>query len=55
MDNKSQGSGLSKYEVQRSKFNVMPDPSKEKEEFAEEIAADAKAAFNNQKSGQQNS
>ncbi len=55
MDKKSQGQSLSKYEVQRNKYNVMPVPSKEKEEFAEEIAEDAKAAFSKQQSEQQDS
>lgn len=39
---------LSKYEVQRNEFNKMPVPSKEREEFAEEMAEDAKAAFSEQ-------
>ncbi|CAM4345595.1 MAG: hypothetical protein E7L01_11670 [Paenibacillus macerans] len=43
MEKKSQGP--SKYEVQRDEFNKMPVPSKEREEFAKEMAEDAKAAF----------
>lgn len=37
--------GLSRYEVQRTPLNKMPVPDKEREEFAQEMVEDAKAAF----------
>ncbi|WP_435923991.1 hypothetical protein [Paenibacillus sp. DYY-L-2] len=43
---------LSKYEVQRDEFNKMPVPSKEREEFAKEMAEDAKEAFGEQQKNQ---
>lgn len=47
---KEKSQELSKYEVQRNEFNKMPVPSKEREEFAEEMVEDAKAAFSEQQS-----
>ncbi|MEF2967840.1 hypothetical protein V3851_18580 [Paenibacillus sp. M1] len=50
MSKKSQG--LSKYEVQRDPMNKMPVPDKQREEFAKEMAEDAKAAFSQNQSKQ---
>ena len=52
MNSKSQGQsqGLSKYEVQRTPLNKMPVPDKQREEFAQEMVEDAKAAFGQEQS-----
>ncbi|MGZ7441948.1 hypothetical protein [Paenibacillus sp. TH7-28] len=47
---KKESQGPSKYEVQRDEFNKMPVPSKEREEFAKEMAEDAKTVFGQQQS-----
>ncbi|GIO57267.1 MULTISPECIES: hypothetical protein [Paenibacillus] len=38
----------SKYEVQRTELNKMPVPDKQREEFAKEMVKDAKEAFSQQ-------
>lgn len=40
----------SKYEVQTTKLNEMPVPDKQREEFAQEMAEDAKETFSQQQS-----
>ncbi|MET3852634.1 MULTISPECIES: hypothetical protein [Paenibacillus] len=39
---------LSKHEVQRTELNKMPVPDKQREEFAKEMVEDAKEAFSQQ-------
>ncbi|WP_164515152.1 hypothetical protein [Paenibacillus lentus] len=45
--------GLSKYEVQRNSLNKMPVPDKQREEFAKEMVEDAKAAFGQEQTEQE--